>query len=137
MAHTDHEIRVGSHRIFSVILLHSNVYPWSTPLISVSSGCYDQRQTLLVALSGFASVDTILEKLRKEGCSLENESKEQNLKLANEAGGTSVEEAQHEDIKQCVVGPASAMLDSLELFLPFLTSDGTSVSVLGKEIKES
>ncbi|KAL0919140.1 hypothetical protein M5K25_011215 [Dendrobium thyrsiflorum] len=123
MAHPDHEIRVGSHRIFSVILLHSNVYPWSIPLILVSNGVYDQRQTLLVAISGFASVETILEKLSKEDCSLENESKEQNLKLADKAEDTSVEEAQDEDIKQCVVCPAPA---SMELYLPYRTSDGTS-----------
>ncbi|XP_028549166.1 uncharacterized protein LOC110101950 [Dendrobium catenatum] len=122
MAHPDHEIRVGSHRIFSVILLHSNVYPWSIPLL-VSNGVYDQRQTLLVAISGFASVETILEKLSKEDCSLENESKEHNLKLTDKAEDTSVEEAHDEDIKQCVVCPAPA---SMELYLPYRTSDGTS-----------
>ncbi|KAH0461611.1 hypothetical protein IEQ34_009186 [Dendrobium chrysotoxum] len=132
MAHPDHEIRVGSHRIFSVILLHSNVYPWSIPLILVSNGVYDQRQTLLVAISGFASVETILEKLSKEDCSLENESKEQNLKLADKAEDTSVEEAQDEEIKQCVVCPAPA---SMELYLPYRTSDGTSVRVDVRKIE--
>ncbi|XP_020586388.1 uncharacterized protein LOC110028750 [Phalaenopsis equestris] len=138
MTHPDHEIRVGSHRIFSVIILHSNVYPWSTPLISASNEAYGRRQTLLVALSGFASVETILEELRKEDCSMENESTEQNLKFADEAEGTSVEEAEHEDIKRCVVCPAPAMLHSIELSLPCLSSDGTSeltsVSLSGYQV---
>lgn len=133
MAHPDHEIRVGSHRIFSVILLNSNVYPWSIPLLA-SNGVYDQRQTLLVAISGFASIETILEKLSKEDCSLENESKEHNLKLADKAEDTRVEEAQDEDIKQCVVCPAPA---SMELYLPYRTSDGTSVSECRKVTMES
>lgn len=131
MTHPDHEIRVGSHRIFSIVL-HSNVYPWTAPLITFSNGGYDQRETFLVALSGFASVETILEKLGKENCSLENESGKQFLKLTDETEATSAGE-EHEDIKHCLVCSASADLHNNELSLPCITYDRISASKCGTE----
>ncbi|KAK8960734.1 hypothetical protein KSP40_PGU016881 [Platanthera guangdongensis] len=131
MAHPDHELRVGSHRIFSVIL-HSNVYPWTAPLITVSNGGYDQRETFLVAFSGFASVETILEKLGKENCSLENESGVRILKLADETEATSAGE-EHVDIKHCVVCSASVDLHNMELSLPCITYDRASATKRGTD----
>ncbi|KAJ8467429.1 hypothetical protein OPV22_029981 [Ensete ventricosum] len=63
MAHPDHEIRVGSHRVFSAILVPTYVCPWSIPFIPPVINGYDPEGTLLVALSGFASSGAIMEKL--------------------------------------------------------------------------
>ncbi|PKA54757.1 hypothetical protein AXF42_Ash000592 [Apostasia shenzhenica] len=73
MSHPDHETRVGSHRIFSAVLAPSVVPPWSIPPISVLPRGYNKRETLFVALSGFSSSETILEKLGKAKYSLQNE----------------------------------------------------------------
>ncbi|WOL03662.1 hypothetical protein Cni_G12382 [Canna indica] len=64
MGHPDHEIRVGSHRVFSSILVPTIVCPWSIPFIPLSFNGYDPEATHLVALSGFASSGDILEKHR-------------------------------------------------------------------------
>lgn len=69
MAHPDHEIRIGSHRIFSAILMPTVTCPWSIPFISPSFNGYDPEGTHLIALSGFASSGVILDKLRfKNSC---------------------------------------------------------------------
>ncbi|XP_042379653.1 protein SEMI-ROLLED LEAF 2-like isoform X2 [Zingiber officinale] len=67
MAHPDPYIRVGSHRIFSAILMPTIICPWSTPGIPLSFNGYDPEGTHLVALSGYASSRIILEKLRLKG----------------------------------------------------------------------
>ncbi|KAG0476693.1 hypothetical protein HPP92_013534 [Vanilla planifolia] len=97
MAHPDHETRIGSHRLFSVVLSPSNVYPWSVPLLSVIQGGYDQKRTLLVALSGFASSDTLLEKLGNKNHSQEDLSGEGNLKSYDDSEATIVDD-QHEEL---------------------------------------
>ncbi|KAG0478348.1 hypothetical protein HPP92_013067 [Vanilla planifolia] len=97
MAHPDHETRIGSHRLFSVVLSPSNVYPWSVPLLSVIQGGYDQKRTLLVALSGFASSDTLLEKLGNKNHSQEDLSGEGNLKSYDDSEATIVVD-QHEEL---------------------------------------
>ncbi|XP_074557637.1 protein SEMI-ROLLED LEAF 2-like isoform X2 [Curcuma longa] len=83
MSHPEHDIRVGSHRIFSSVLMPTIVCPWSTPVIPLSFNGYDPRGTHLVALSGYASSRIILEKLRFKNSHV-NESLV-NVKEQNEA----------------------------------------------------
>ncbi|ONK72473.1 uncharacterized protein A4U43_C04F19800 [Asparagus officinalis] len=71
MAHPDRETRIGSHRIFSAILLPSIVCPWSVSLVPSPSKGYAAQETLLVALSGFSS-SIMLEKMQKEVSYLTN-----------------------------------------------------------------
>ncbi|XP_042468341.1 protein SEMI-ROLLED LEAF 2-like [Zingiber officinale] len=89
MSHPEHDIRVGSHRIFSSVLTPTIVCPWSTPVIPLSFNGYDPKGTHLVALSGYASSRIILEKLRFKNSDV-NESLV-NVKEKNEATGKRME----------------------------------------------
>ncbi|CAI0438290.1 unnamed protein product [Linum tenue] len=69
MVHPDHETRVGAHRIFSVVLVPSSVFPRP-----VSTGLDLKRQaeverTLSRTVSVFSSSAAIFERLRKEKAS--------------------------------------------------------------------
>ncbi|XP_062117696.1 protein SEMI-ROLLED LEAF 2 isoform X2 [Humulus lupulus] len=66
MVHPDHETRVGAHRIFSVVLVPSSVFPRSLPLISDSKKASDFPRTLSRTVSVFSSSAALFEKLRKE-----------------------------------------------------------------------
>ncbi|XP_038992706.1 protein SEMI-ROLLED LEAF 2-like [Hibiscus syriacus] len=64
MVHPDHEIRIGAHRIFSVVLVPSSVCPQpSSGLMKKASGI---PRTLSRTVSVFSSSAALFEKLRKE-----------------------------------------------------------------------
>ncbi|CAN6454749.1 unnamed protein product [Victoria cruziana] len=67
MVHPDYETRVGSHRIFSVVLVPSSVNP---PQSAMSSGLPDLHRALSRTVSVFSSSASLFEKLRKEKSSL-------------------------------------------------------------------
>ncbi|MQL74847.1 hypothetical protein Taro_007208 [Colocasia esculenta] len=66
MVHPDHEIRVGSHRIFSAVLMPTLDCPWSIPSCSLQSKRNDPRGPLLIALSSFSSSNIIVDSMEKE-----------------------------------------------------------------------
>ncbi|EXB52895.1 hypothetical protein L484_004959 [Morus notabilis] len=66
MVHPDHETRVGAHRIFSVVLVPSSVFPRSSPSILESKKGMDLPRTLSRTVSVFSSSAALFEKLRKE-----------------------------------------------------------------------
>ncbi|XP_030495163.2 protein SEMI-ROLLED LEAF 2 isoform X1 [Cannabis sativa] len=67
MVHPDHETRVGAHRIFSVVLVPSSVFPRSLPSsVSDSKKASDFPRTLSRTVSVFSSSAALFEKLRKE-----------------------------------------------------------------------
>ncbi|KAF4356721.1 hypothetical protein F8388_010943 [Cannabis sativa] len=67
MVHPDHETRVGGHRIFSVVLVPSSVFPRSLPSsVSDSKKASDFPRTLSRTVSVFSSSAALFEKLRKE-----------------------------------------------------------------------
>ncbi|XP_064934567.1 protein SEMI-ROLLED LEAF 2 isoform X1 [Musa acuminata AAA Group] len=107
MTHPDHEIRVGSHRVFSAILVPTSVCPWSIPFIPPAFNGYDPEGTLLVALSGFASSGAIMEKLTCKN-SFENVSLS-NTKELDDAMGNSMDERWQKfsgNLKQYLVHPS-------------------------------
>lgn len=65
MVHPDHETRVGAHRIFSVVLVPSSVFPRSPSLPESKKGL-DLPRTLSRTVSVFSSSAALFEKLRKE-----------------------------------------------------------------------
>ncbi|URE22565.1 hypothetical protein MUK42_17745 [Musa troglodytarum] len=107
MTHPDHETRVGSHRVFSAILVPTSVCPWSIPFIPPAFNGYDPEGTLLAALSGFASSGAIMEKLTCEN-SFENISLA-NTKEIDDAMGNSMDERWQKfsgNLKQYLVHPS-------------------------------
>lgn len=68
MVHPDHETRVGAHRIFSVVLVPSSVFPRSSSSSSIpeSKKALDLPRTLSRTVSVFSSSAALFEKLRKE-----------------------------------------------------------------------
>ncbi|CAM8893069.1 unnamed protein product [Rhodiola kirilowii] len=66
MVHPDHEIRVGAHRIFSVVLVPSSVHPSSCPSIPPVPGKNQYLpRTLSRTVSVFSSSAALFEKLRR------------------------------------------------------------------------
>uniref|UniRef100_A0A2N9F017 Uncharacterized protein n=1 Tax=Fagus sylvatica TaxID=28930 RepID=A0A2N9F017_FAGSY len=74
MVSADHETRVGAHRIFSVVLVPSSVCPRPCAATSYSTKATDIQRTLSRTVSVFSSSAALLEKLRKEQCSLQQNS---------------------------------------------------------------
>lgn len=66
MVHPDHETRVGAHRIFSVVLVPSSVFPRSSSSTSESKKALDLPRTLSRTVSVFSSSAALFEKLRRE-----------------------------------------------------------------------
>lgn len=66
MVSSDHETRLGAHRIFSVVLVPSSVCPYTA---STSQNRADLERTLSRSASAFSSSAALFEKLRKEHCS--------------------------------------------------------------------
>lgn len=66
MVHPDHETRVGAHRVFSVVLVPSSVFPRSLPSNSELKKASDFPRTLSRTVSVFSSSAALFEKLRKE-----------------------------------------------------------------------
>ncbi|CAA6660137.1 unnamed protein product [Spirodela intermedia] len=68
MAHPDQETRVGSHRIFSAVLMPALNCPWSIPLSSFQTMGCNPWVPLFIALSAFSSSTFILERIREKTC---------------------------------------------------------------------
>ncbi|KAK9016467.1 hypothetical protein V6N11_078963 [Hibiscus sabdariffa] len=66
MVHPDHEIRIGAHRIFSVVLVPSSVCPQPSSVAGVTKKPSGIPRTLSRAVSVFSSSAALFEKLRKE-----------------------------------------------------------------------
>ncbi|KAG6694185.1 hypothetical protein I3842_09G037100 [Carya illinoinensis] len=66
MVHPDHETRIGAHRIFSVVLVPSSVFPRPSSSIPNSKKASDLPRTLSRTVSVFSSSAALFEKLRKE-----------------------------------------------------------------------
>lgn len=69
MVHPDHETRVGAHRIFSVVLVPSSVFPRSSSSVRETKKALDLPRTLSRTVSVFSSSAALFEKLRKENFS--------------------------------------------------------------------
>ncbi|GMI65728.1 EFR3 OF PLANT 2 [Hibiscus trionum] len=73
MVHPDHEIRIGAHRIFSVVLVPSSVCPQPSSVTGVPNKASGIPRTLSRTVSVFSSSAALFEKLRKEkSFSMEN-----------------------------------------------------------------
>lgn len=66
MVHPDHETRVGSHRIFSVVLVPSSVCPRDKSITLEPTKRYDLIRTLSRTVSVFSSSTAIFDKLKWE-----------------------------------------------------------------------
>lgn len=65
MVSSDHDIRLGAHRIFSIVLVPSSVCPCPA---STNQNHADLERTLSRSASAFSSSAALFEKLRKENC---------------------------------------------------------------------
>ncbi|XP_050283828.1 protein SEMI-ROLLED LEAF 2-like isoform X2 [Quercus robur] len=74
MVSANHEIRVGAHRIFSVVLVPSSFCPRSCAATSYSTKATDIQRTLSRNVSVFSSSAALFEKLKREQCSLQQNS---------------------------------------------------------------
>lgn len=73
MVHPDHETRVGAHRIFSVVLVPTSVFPRPYSSMPETKKGLDFPRTLSRTVSVFSSSAALFEKLKKEKFpSLEN-----------------------------------------------------------------
>ncbi|XVE76738.1 hypothetical protein DITRI_Ditri13aG0005500 [Diplodiscus trichospermus] len=66
MVFTDHETRVGAHRIFSVVLVPSSVCPCAPAAATVSKKAADLQKTLSRTVSVFSSSAALFRKLHVE-----------------------------------------------------------------------
>lgn len=69
MVHPDHEIRVGAHRIFSVVLVPTSVFPRPYSSTPGSKKALDLPRALSRTVSVFSSSAALFEKLRKDDIS--------------------------------------------------------------------
>ncbi|XP_012575047.1 protein SEMI-ROLLED LEAF 2-like isoform X2 [Cicer arietinum] len=92
MVHPDHETRVGAHRIFSVVLVPTSVFPRSCLSVSDPKAQGIPR-TLSRAVSVFSSSAALFEKLRQDKWfSSDNTSQNNNENLASTDQPTSADE---------------------------------------------
>ncbi|KAG6517339.1 hypothetical protein ZIOFF_020724 [Zingiber officinale] len=135
MSHPEHDIRVGSHRIFSSVLTPTIVCPWSTPVIPLSFNGYDPKGTHLVALSGYASSRIILEKLRFKNSDV-NESLV-NVKEKNEATGKRMEvelQNSYASSEQYRVDPCQNKSQSMAFLHHDNSTEGNATGRLAEEV---
>ncbi|KAE8681830.1 hypothetical protein F3Y22_tig00111303pilonHSYRG00019 [Hibiscus syriacus] len=66
MVHPDHEIRIGAHRIFSVVLVPSSVCPQPSSVTGVTKKGSGIPRTLSRTVSIFSSSAALFKKLKKE-----------------------------------------------------------------------
>ncbi|KAG8646692.1 protein SEMI-ROLLED LEAF 2 isoform X2 [Manihot esculenta] len=97
MVHPDHEVRLGAHRIFSVVLVPSSISPCQSSTNSEANKGLNLR-TLSRTVSVFSSSAALFEKLRKEKTSFKENSHQDNQETVVEG----------EEIR-------SGMLDTLKL----------------------
>lgn len=137
MSHPDHETRVGSHRVFSAVLAASVVTCWPFQFIPfLSKKGYDPQSTLLVSLSGFSSTEAVLEKMEKNGCSIQN--LYSGRSDTSDAGVDGMKEEQSQlvngDIKRYAVHPSRSEQHSIKLAPPCAVFGGRVVSESEKEV---
>lgn len=77
MVHPDHEVRLGAHRIFSVVLVPSSISPCQSSTNSEAKKGLNLR-TLSRTVSVFSSSAALFEKLRKEKTSFKENSHQDN-----------------------------------------------------------
>ncbi|URD74559.1 hypothetical protein MUK42_09585 [Musa troglodytarum] len=134
MTHPDHETRVGSHRIFSAILVPTIVCPWSIPIIPLAFNGYDPEGTILVALSGFAPSGIIMEKFTHKS-SFGNGSLD-NTKESGDAVRNRMEDRSQKpnaSFKQNLVHPSQSDSQSTVFSHLSAVNDGKTVSRSGEE----
>lgn len=89
MVHQDHETRVGAHRIFSVVLVPTSVFPRPCSAVSDSRKALMVPRTISRTVSVFSSSAALFEKLRQEKCSSrENPSLDDKDSIAEEVETT-------------------------------------------------
>ncbi|KAJ8755585.1 hypothetical protein K2173_022164 [Erythroxylum novogranatense] len=66
MVHPDHETRIGAHRIFSIVLVPSSVFPRPSSISPHSKKGADHLRTLSRTVSVFSSSAALFEKLTKD-----------------------------------------------------------------------
>ncbi|XAR68529.1 hypothetical protein NMG60_11003677 [Bertholletia excelsa] len=66
MVHTDHETRVGAHRIFSIVLVPCSLRPHSSSCVLESKNVADLARTFSRTVSVFSSSAALFQKLRNE-----------------------------------------------------------------------
>lgn len=135
MAHPDHEIRVGSHRVFSAILGPSIICPWSISYVPVPLKGHDPQGTLLVVLSGFSSSRAILGKLGKES-TIKNECLEKTEKTNAAVEGTLKDGYQqlNADISQCTIYLSQNDPHSINFSPSLSLSNGRAVTKTRQEV---
>lgn len=136
MAHPDQETRVGSHRIFSAVLMPALKYYWSIPVSSLETMASYSWVPLLIALSAFSSSTIILETIRQKNCSvplLEN-----GVPVSSGGDGTGQQGPSHSGIalKQLAIDPSHGQHDNISPAL-HLSTEAKSVFELGKEVWNS
>ncbi|XP_074571288.1 protein SEMI-ROLLED LEAF 2-like [Curcuma longa] len=82
MVHPDHEMRVGAHRIFSVVLVPSSVSPQLGSVSPESLKDIDLQRTLSRTVSVFSSSAALFDKLRWEKVSATKKTCKQNMSRA-------------------------------------------------------
>ena len=73
MVHSDHETRVGAHRIFSVVLVPSSVCPQPSSLNLPTTKATDIERMLSRNVSVFSSSAALFEKLEKKPRSMQGD----------------------------------------------------------------
>ncbi|XP_009393518.2 protein SEMI-ROLLED LEAF 2 [Musa acuminata AAA Group] len=134
MTHPDHETRVGSHRIFSAILVPTIVCPWSIPIIPLAFNGYDPEGTILVALSGFAPSGIIMEKFTHKS-SFGNGSLDNTKELGDAMRNRMEDRSQKSSasFKQNLVHPSQSDSQSTVFSHLSAVNDGKAVSRSGEE----
>ncbi|XP_050227615.1 protein SEMI-ROLLED LEAF 2 [Mercurialis annua] len=128
MMHPDHEIRLGAHRIFSVVLVPSSVSPCpSSAYIGPKRGL--DLRTLSRTVSVFSSSAALFEKLRKEKPSImENSSQDKNENVVLE--GEQIRNGMHDNLKL-----SNSQGYNAKNSLASLAADGNSRSLSDKGIE--
>lgn len=129
MVHPDHETRIGAHRIFSVVLVPSSVFPRPSSSITESNKAFDLPRTLSRTVSVFSSSAALFEKLK-----MEKFSSRENVSQDGKENGANEEEPRNTDNGMLNRLKSSyTRVYSMKTATAPVTTDGNSVSYLNKE----
>lgn len=129
MVHPDHETRIGAHRVFSVVLVPSSVFPRPSSSITESNKASDLPRTLSRTVSVFSSSAALFEKLKNEKfSSRENVSQDSKENGANEEEPRNTDNGMLNRLKS-----SYTRVYSMKNATAPMTTDGNSVSYLNKE----
>lgn len=129
MVHPDHETRIGAHRIFSVVLVPSSVFPRPPSSIPESNKAFDLPRTLSRTVSVFSSSAALFEKLK-----MEKFSSRENVSQDGKENGANEEEPRNTDNGMLNRLKSSyTRVYSMKTATAPVTTDGNSVSYLNKE----